>query len=254
MKKLIFILAAIFAVTAASAYTPPDSCLQMACPNDYDYLNNPSGTSNPDSVMVDSCNNSPTYTKWFAKRYFYIQFNRYYYPFNFILKPYSKVRISEISQSKPELKQQLEQLESELGIIYFHGHEYEETDSVELFNPVLRFSFEQNQNIDNIIDLFKDRIDSSLYVGYMNKVMILVNVKDENKEFNISFSFYPNPVNDILHIKSKNNINNCKLSIYTLNGEKLLETEIKETIDISRLSSGIYYVVVNDMRYKFIKL
>ena len=159
------------------------------------------------------------------------------------------------SMSKPDLKQQFEQFESELGTIYFHGHIYDEPDSVVLANPVLRFSFERYQDYNYILDLFKDSIDSCLIVDYSLRVMILINVNERIEELsNNSFSFYPNPVYDILYIDSKNNSNNCKLSIYTLNGEKVLETEIRDTIDISQLSSGIYYVVVNDKRYKLIKL
>jgi hypothetical protein len=255
MKILITMLLTFFVAGAAYSYfyTPPDSCLQLVCPNDYD-PNTGEGTSNPDSVMVDSCNNSPTYTKWFAKKYFFIQFKPQYYPFDIVLKTDSTKRVSDISSSKPDLKKQLEQLESELGTIYFHGHIYDEPDSVVMDNPVLRFSFERYQDYNYIIELFKDRIDSCLIVDYAVRVMILVNVIENFEGLsNNSYNFYPNPVIDKMYFNFPKESINEKIRIYSMNGQKIYETIYQKVIDVSFLPPGTYLVRIGDKAGKFIK-
>jgi hypothetical protein len=58
-----------------------EKCLKMIWPNDYHQVWNEEwkkwddvGSINPDSIMVDTCKDSPTYGKMFCKRFFTIQF------------------------------------------------------------------------------------------------------------------------------------------------------------------------------------
>ena len=81
MKKLMFFFLMLIAATVAGwALEPevPDSCLK--------YFNRPydSTFSNRDSVMVDSCENSPSYCRFFGKKFFMIEFNYNIIPRNYI--------------------------------------------------------------------------------------------------------------------------------------------------------------------------
>jgi len=72
---------------------------------------------------------------------------------------------------------------------------------------------------------------------------------------NNSFSLYPNPTQNILKINSKFPLGGYK--IYSINGVLEIEGFTNQTIDVSRLSSGIYFVKIKmDERIvikKFIK-
>lgn len=66
------------------------------------------------------------------------------------------------------------------------------------------------------------------------------------------FSIFPNPTSDILHITSKNDIES--LEIYDLNGRQLIKKTGVNSVDISELSKGAYFIKLNDKEtVKFIK-
>ena len=62
-------------------------------------------------------------------------------------------------------------------------------------------------------------------------------------ETTMTLNVYPNPVNDKLYIETESNIET--INIYTLTGIVVLsETNSTNTIDVSNLSSGVYFVKV----------
>jgi len=69
-----------------------------------------------------------------------------------------------------------------------------------------------------------------------------------------SINLYPNPCKDVLHIKTdKEEVSS--IAIYGINGQ-LIPTEVNNStnsIDISNLSKGFYFVRVNNSFIKFIK-
>lgn len=78
-----------------------------------------------------------------------------------------------------------------------------------------------------------------------------------------SLSFYPNPASNKIAIEYPNNTmpqKNTRLTIFNLNGRQLMQravTEPQTVVDVSGLSSGIYFVkVISDngvMVGKFVK-
>ena len=70
------------------------------------------------------------------------------------------------------------------------------------------------------------------------------------------FRIYPNPVGDYLRF-DVSVLNEVGYSIYNVLGNKLFEGQLvkNESIDVTRLNSGIYYLQVNDSGkvHKFIK-
>ncbi|MDD5571365.1 MAG: T9SS type A sorting domain-containing protein [Bacteroidales bacterium] len=62
---------------------------------------------------------------------------------------------------------------------------------------------------------------------------------------NDSFSIYPNPAKDKIIIKTQQTSTQSYLTILNVNGQKLIEKQIKDTktqLDISKLKSGIYFL------------
>lgn len=58
-------------------------------------------------------------------------------------------------------------------------------------------------------------------------------------------AIYPNPVLDLVIINTASSIDLLKTALYTINGQKLLESRTKQ-LDVSRLSSGVYFVQITN--------
>jgi len=74
-----------------------------------------------------------------------------------------------------------------------------------------------------------------------------VNDQDNNS----IFSTGPNPVQDNLYVKSETNID--RIRIIDVNGELVLESEYKPSIDVSGLPSGVYFVGVQAGQHRGMK-
>lgn len=107
-----------------------------------------------------------------------------------------------------------------------------------------------------------------------NKLRLNVNATDGNivrlyeievygKEFNAlgiaensflknQFTIYPNPTTNVLHISGNDEVE--YLDIFDLSGRKLMTTKGVNTVDVSQLSAGIYFINVNNKEaFKFVK-
>jgi hypothetical protein len=249
--KTTFLIFVLLLLSLGLNANPPDSCLKMIWDNDYDNLTQTGGV-NPDSVRIDSCLNSPTFEKLFAKRYFYLNFKVNNFPFDYQLKPDSIKRVSDISSSKPELKAQFQQLESQFGTIYFQGRIYFDIDSEFWLNPGCRMYFDNYQNIDEVIDIFTSTIDSLSDIHYVNRALPITSVEEIGENEN-NIQIYPNPVKNILDLKLFQISSMDIISIYSLYGLKVKESEYKEQINISDLQPGIYFLKFGNKIFKFIK-
>lgn len=85
-----------------------------------------------------------------------------------------------------------------------------------------------------------------------NAVTVEITVSvNENKE--VSFVMYPNPVENYLTIES---VKNAEVRIYSINGQMLSQQNINEginTIDLTDLNAGMYFISVNDTMVKVVK-
>jgi hypothetical protein len=66
------------------------------------------------------------------------------------------------------------------------------------------------------------------------------------------FSVYPNPTSNILNIKT-NSKTNSEVEIINSLGQTVLKQKYSETVDISKLISGYYFIKVGNSYSKFIK-
>ncbi|MFH1050340.1 MAG: T9SS type A sorting domain-containing protein [bacterium] len=71
----------------------------------------------------------------------------------------------------------------------------------------------------------------------------VVSVED-NKSLNNLFNIYPNPATDDIYIQNTEN-QTGNIEIYNVLGNKVLISEFKEKVDVSKLPEGMYYLVIN---------
>lgn len=114
--------------------------------------------------------------------------------------------------------------------------------------------------VDDLSAALNNEYPYSEWQGYINySEDCSLGIISYNKQL---FSIYPNPVRQTLVLNSKNGIGKANIKIYTAEG-KLLKNEILEfakqiSVDVSNLSSGIYFMNIeidndNIFTKKFVK-
>ncbi|MBX3043077.1 MAG: T9SS type A sorting domain-containing protein [Candidatus Kapabacteria bacterium] len=99
--------------------------------------------------------------------------------------------------------------------------------------------------------------DKYMFLGlgsniYRYNLKLLSNVQD----FQVAeIQIFPNPSDEILYISGNSNSNSDKFCIYDILGNKVLEDVFigRNSINISHLSSGMYFLSIDSENYKFIK-
>jgi subtilisin family serine protease len=79
-------------------------------------------------------------------------------------------------------------------------------------------------------------------------------IDDAIEELENNFEIYPNPVDDVLYIKSDNNIK--EVNIYNIVGIKVATVSGQQSaisVDMSGLSSGVYFVEVDGKTFRVIR-
>jgi hypothetical protein len=262
MRYLHFILAVIVVLLPLMFSNinaaPPEDCLKMIWPNDptSKYDSTIAGwysscSYNPDSVRVDSCLDSPTYRKTFAKRYFSLQLSPYFYPFDKILDSGDVKAISDISSSKINFKQQMQELEQKFGKLFFKGISGNYPDSNHYQNPNFRLFFEDLQNTEEILSYIKNNIDTVKKIIYANRAKQLTDV-DDNITLN-QMEIKPNPSQNKIIITIEDFIPNEQIKIYSMNGFLVRNSVYQSEINISDLPIGVYFLKYGNQIGKFIK-
>ena len=105
----------------------------------------------------------------------------------------------------------------------------------------------------NKVRLYVNSTASNIVRLYEIEVYGKLSTSLEVKEFSSNqFTIYPNPPSNLLYISSKNNIESLEIS--DLNGKQLIKKAGVNSVDISELSKGIYFIKLNDKEtFKFIK-
>ncbi|TAL67819.1 MAG: T9SS type A sorting domain-containing protein [Bacteroidetes bacterium] len=89
-------------------------------------------------------------------------------------------------------------------------------------------------------------------IGLLTNKTILTGIEDNTFIDTEQIFLMPNPATDYLYIKS--NILRSSIEIYSILGNKVLESEYKDRIDVSGLSAGVYFLKAGDKVYKFVKI
>src|SRR5690606_31784251 len=75
------------------------------------------------------------------------------------------------------------------------------------------------------------------------RVYDISGILSTNNFISESFDVYPNPVSDVLNIRMKNNLSLEKITVYNNSGQ-IVKTAQQNTVDVSNLSSGVYFVEI----------
>ena len=117
----------------------------------------------------------------------------------------------------------------------------------------LSYTVENNDVVYGVevVALYENNITS---IGLIKQLLFENNIKDIEK--NININVYPNPVNDRLYIEAETEIE--EVVVYDVYGrvQKLrnLETQkLRNSIDLSELKSGIYFVKINTEKGNIVK-
>ena len=259
IKKSSFLLFVLMLFLSVQSPVPSQEfpCLRLVWEHDTTpYTGNGEGKAlNPDSVMVDTCEASPTYDQRFANRYYIVQFPYEEYPFNFEpFHPNSTATYRDIDSAYPGYIDGFQSIENKFGNFVFLRRNTEPDSNIQK-NPVFSMKFDEYVCIDSVVEALKS-IENLKYSAYVNNAVHLTNV-DDNKDGK-SIKIFPNPSENKITIKI-NEINNNKnsINIYSLDGRLKISQLIQfssETIDIdiSKLINGIYYIRYDNQQTKLI--
>ncbi len=95
------------------------------------------------------------------------------------------------------------------------------------------------------VDFYSISSNNEFYLddfNYINGILELEQLLGIDSNSKTKFILFPNPSIDIIHIQTDEVIRN--ISIYNVVGYKVLTTSEVNTIDVTLLSNGVYFVVV----------
>lgn len=118
----------------------------------------------------------------------------------------------------------------------------------QLSDKSLNIGFDKNN--DNSKVIYENYNGSWTNTPFKGSIMLrpIVSKKtligiEENDKYNNVFNIYPNPSNNIININSEiNNLNDWKYFITDIAGKQIISNKVENTIDVSNLKSGIYFI------------
>lgn len=148
-----------------------------------------------------------------------------------------------------------DQTGSSSGVDLWNGYD---VTIMQPFSQRIVALFEHNNyNKNSIAEVELKNIDS-LDNNALGKIYLGENI-GVNEQETVSTSLYPNPAADFITLDLNDETKMMQVSIVNVSGTVVLSTKVagKQTIDISALSSGVYFVKVNGDNHisstKFIK-
>ena len=254
MKKLFLIVTLLIVYLLAPAgtakaqiYSPPDSCLKMVCPHDPD-----NGYYNWDSIKVDSCVGSPTFNRWYAKKYYYICFKDSLYVFESKhLNIDTAITWTGIDTSFHEIRNSFHLIEQIFGEFIIKRFPYYSNDNAFLRRPVVNLEFKNYFFADSVINFISKIEGISLCCLYREPTISNVIDNYQNENFIMPF---PNPTSDFLEISLPSELPQGKIEIFSIEGIKIFEIEAVKRIDVSSLAVGVYFVKVGGCVGRFVKI
>lgn len=174
MREFIFLFVMVAFYTSEAV--PPSSCLKVF------NIQNESYFSNPGLVMVDSCESSPTYLKYFAKEYFYIELKYNIIPRNYVTSQNSVIEYSleSIQAKNPIAKSEFERLRKLYGNFSFKEIKPNNPDTTRFLSREFLIKFDSYQDINQVVETLKSfsSIKSAKFNDWFNFVSY---IPDDNQ-------------------------------------------------------------------------
>ena len=152
---------------------------------------------NPDYIKIDTCQQSPTFGKYFADKYFYINFDDDVYLFDTILGLDQVKTVSDVKSSLVTIKAQLQQIQTTLGnfdIIRNIPGIVTYSDSIHYASSEYYIYFDNYQNIIDVINEFNN-VDSVVTFKFSGRInlgaMSLPSDKALEPEYDFPYVYPP---------------------------------------------------------------
>jgi hypothetical protein len=250
MKKFLLLSLLILTASIAYSYQPPDSCLKY-----YDGTWADSSVINPDSLMVDSCEDSQTYLEWYSRGMFDVGFVYNIIPRS-VLYPKDTIieyTWNDILSIYGATKAGFQQLEAKYGTFYFREEQPHEPDTNQYIPRYLFVRFENYVNVDSASNDIKS-IPLVKTLDFRGHLHFVTHAPNTETVTDAPFSVYPNPVTGQIAIRAEKPIREA-LFLYDISGKLLKKyTNIANdsNIDISDLEKGVYILQIGSAVQKII--
>lgn len=87
---------------------------------------------------------------------------------------------------------------------------------------------------------------------WTNNGLLATNASGMHEPLSTDFKLYPNPVTDVLYIDGVQD--GSLIQIYDSSGRKVMSTNLEHhCIPVSNLNNGLYFIVIDNLRAKFVK-
>ncbi len=258
MKSFLMIMFFVLLSIKMFSQFPQDSCLKLIYPNDEEI-----GFTNIDSMLVDSCEYSPTFGEEYVTKYFSISFETvdvHGYPFQSMVEAGDVADVMDMLNSYDSAKTKYDNLDNRYKFILFRGGSNTEEslpssiqiNSEHMQRPFFFIKFKTYVNLDSAIDIINYVFsgflheESLMYIYRAGPITSINSLKD-----NSIISINPIPVYSEAKITGINGY--CNYRIYDLLGVKVVEGKTNGVLNLSDLKSGIYQVRItkNKIDYKF---
>jgi hypothetical protein len=287
MKKLILILALLLISTYLYS-APPDSCLWLATPITINETFDDEDKHNQDSTLyLDTCDlwliepgiyndslDNPTqfpklspeynilykqYKKFYSKRIWGLNFYTTSFAFDTVGKELNILKfftVNDLDSANVDIYEGFKTAESIYGEIRFRFSTNRNLSIKEAMDNTFNknYCYVETVNLVNSIEFaeFFNNIPNLHCVFNSEMVYPISSVNDS--ETQNQFLVFPNPVSDFLVVLGLDESQVQSISIFNTFGQKLYEGDLKEQIDVSSLTPGVYFLHIGNMNYKFVKL
>lgn len=237
----------IFFCTEQAVANPIDSCLWLRDVH-LSYTSGGDKIWNPDSVLVDSCEGSPTFGEYYANRWFFLMFSNYVID-RPTASPDSVIEWawSDIESNYAALRIALSALETKYGRFYLREFYPEVKDSTKYGSKAYRLRFDEYICADSVIAALKDLSNVADFYFESSPLTIVGSVR--RRLAANEFVIYPNPATSTVKIKGEGGFSFKEAKIMSSTGVVLRRQAAEENqlkIDVSGLPEGAYSIICDD--------
>jgi hypothetical protein len=204
--------------------------------------------------MVDSCDGSPTYGMYYGKKFFSLVMQYNIIPRTYLAPADSIIEytIDKIESQYTVAINEFTQLQLNYGNFKFREHVPNMPDTSLTYKRSLLLIFDNYVPIKEVENQLRNfsSINVAGFTSWFGVVSDVNELISESKEIFL----FPNPVSEFLMIRGLDESQVQSISIFNTFGQKLYEGDLKEQIDVSSLTPGVYFIHIGNMNYKFVKL
>lgn len=248
MRKILYIFAVLSFFATATCYAQMDGCLKLwFTPGDTTW-------TNPDSVMVDSCELSLGFGKKYAKGSFQIGFSYYLLPTpdgaedTIIDRTWRDIDTQYVS-----VRNAFDTLEQHYGSYYFRRDDPHINDTSLGRKSRFFVWFDDYVPIDSVTTFIEgiNHVEYAVYLMRAGRVLTSINKRIYNHN---NLSIHPNPANNYFTLMPSDKTISGQVSVRIFDergvvvASESIDISSENKINTSSLASGVYQVYCDDAK------